>query len=78
MNALVSETLLAEYKGIMGALDHDATDEQIVGALIAHAEWTERGGREVLHLARQHGTSVLRNALALAKAMGIEDGNGGL
>ena len=41
-------------------------------------DWTEQGAREVLQLARRYGTSVLRNALALAAAMKIEDGNVGL
>ena len=78
MNALVSETLLAEYENIMADLGQDATDDQIVMALADRADWTEQGAREVLHLARGYGTSMLRNALALAKAMRIEDGDVGL
>lgn len=78
MNALVSETLLAEYGSIMADLGQDATDDQVVMALVDRADWTEQGAREVLHLARRYGTSILRNALALAEAMGIEDGDGGL
>ena len=41
-------------------------------------DWTEQGAREVLQLARRYGTSILRNALALAAAMKIEDGRVGL
>jgi hypothetical protein len=59
-------------------LGAEATDEQIVRALVERGDWTEQGAREVLQLARRYGTSILRNALALAAAMQIEDGNAGL
>jgi hypothetical protein len=32
----------------------------------------------MIQLARQFGTSILRNAMALAEAIQIEDGNAGL
>ena len=67
--------LLFEYETLMAELPSTPTDEQIVGTLVANADWTERGAREVLQLARRYGTSILRNALALAEAMGIEDGD---
>ena len=78
MNELMTDTLLAEYETIITDLGADATDEQIVRALADRADWTEQGAREVLHLARGYGTSILRNALALAEAMRIEDGDVGL
>jgi hypothetical protein len=78
MNALMSETLLDEYGSIMADLGQDATDDQVVTALADRADWTAQGAREVLHLARGYGTSILRNALALAEVMRIEDGDVGL
>ena len=78
MNELMTETLLAEYEAIISDLDKDATDEQIVRSLVERGDWTEQGAHEVLQLARRYGTSILRNALALAEAMQIEDGNAGL
>jgi acyl-CoA reductase-like NAD-dependent aldehyde dehydrogenase len=78
MNELMTGPLLAEYKNTVTDLGAEATDEQIVRALVERGEWTERGAREVINLARQYGTSILRNALALAAAMKIEDGNVGL
>jgi len=59
-------------------LGAEATDEQIVRALVERGDWTEQGARELLQIARRYGTSILRNALALAAAMNIEDGNAGL
>jgi len=56
----------------------DASDERIIAAVARDSAWTEQGAREVLELARKYGTSILRNALALAYAMQIEDGAAGL
>jgi len=77
MNELMPEILLAEYETIITDLGAEATDEQIVRALVERGDWTEQGAREVLQLARRYGTSILRNALALAAALNIEDGNAG-
>ena len=78
MNELMTDTLLAEYETIITDLGAQATDEQIVRALAERGDWTEQGASEVFQLARRYGTSILRNALALAAAMQIEDGNAGL
>jgi hypothetical protein len=78
MNELMTDTLLAEYETIITDLGAEATDEQIVRALVERGDWTEQGARELLQIARRYGTSILRNALALAAAMNIEDGNAGL
>jgi len=37
-------------------------------------EWTQEGAVQVAALAREYGAFVLRNALALAVSLGIEDG----
>ena len=37
-------------------------------------EWTRDGAAQVTALARDYGAFVLRNALALALTLGIEDG----
>jgi spore coat protein CotH len=78
MNELMTDTLVAEYETILTDLGAEATDEQIIRALVERGDWTEQGAREVLQLARRYGTSILRNALALAAAMQIEDGSVGL
>ena len=78
MPALLSDVLLSEYETIVAQTGRDASDEQLVAALVCDAEWTDHGARVVAHLARQYGTSILRNSLALAAALGIEDGEAGL
>jgi hypothetical protein len=69
--------LRAEYETLLSELSDEPPDDQIVGTLVTNAEWTERGAREVLVFSRQYGRSILRNALALAEAMEIEDGDAG-
>ena len=69
---------ISEYDSIINKVGDDASDEQIIAALMGDADWTRRGARVVLWLAQQYGTFILRNALALAEAMGIEDGESGL
>lgn len=46
--------------------------------LTSDAGWTPRGAAAVARLARQYGAFVLRNALALAIAADVEDGQLGL
>jgi hypothetical protein len=41
-------------------------------------EWTEEGAKHLTVLAREYGGFMLRNALALADVLGIEDGSLGL
>jgi hypothetical protein len=70
--------LRVEYETLISELPKTATDDQIIGTLVTNADWTRNGASEVLQLAQRYGTSILRNALALAEAMQIEDGNAGL
>ncbi len=78
MPEIITDVLLSEYEVILAEVGEDATNEQIVAALVRDGDWTEQGASEVLQLAQKYGTSILRNALALASAMSIEDGTGGL
>lgn len=78
MPELITDVLAAEYDVLFARLGEDASDDQIVAALVSNSDWTEQGAREVLELARRYGTSILRNALALAASMGIEEGSSGL
>lgn len=78
MAEVVTECLLSEYESLVAELGQEVSDEAIIAALVRDADWTEQGATTVLMLARQYGTSILRNALALAAAMDIEDGEAGL
>ncbi|MBY0261673.1 MAG: hypothetical protein K2Q20_04985, partial [Phycisphaerales bacterium] len=66
-----------EYAAMVSELGPEATDADILAALVTDHRWTIRGAAAVLSLAQQYGTSILRNALALAEAMEIEDGDEG-
>ena len=77
-NQLCTTALRLEYREIISDVGENRDDQRIISALVDDADWTERGAREVLQLARMYGTSILRNALALAEAMDIEDGEAGL
>lgn len=77
MSRLVSEVLLSEYETYVAEVGHDAPSEAIMAILVRDGAWTESGARLILSLAQNYGTSMLRNALALAEAMGIEDGAAG-
>ena len=67
-----------EYRDLFDGLGKHADPKRIVSALIADADWTPHGAQTLHWLARSYGTSILRNALALAEALGIEDGEAGL
>ena len=47
---------------------------QIETKLHNEMDWTQDGAQQVAYLARNYGAFVLRNALALAVSMGIQDG----
>jgi hypothetical protein len=67
-----------EYSAIVDSLGSDLGDEALIGRLMANCEWTGRGSEILVMLARQYGTFILANALALAEALDIEDGEAGL
>jgi hypothetical protein len=46
---------------------------RIERCLARGGEWTPSGAKHITNLARQYGSFMLRNALALAVAAGVED-----
>lgn len=76
-NPAYPASLREEYQSLVNALPESAADTALIAALTAQAEWTQEGAAELVRLARRQGCFMLRNALALAEAMGIEDGNDG-
>ena len=73
--------LLDEYQTLVSESrrpDGDIDWEQLQGALSATAEWTAIGAQHLVDLVTDYGAFVLRNAFALARAAGIEDGDLGL
>jgi hypothetical protein len=70
--------LRLEYREIVGLVGDSANEADIVAALVSKAAWTREGARTIVQLAQAYGVSVLRNAIALAEALDIEDGDAGL
>ena len=72
------DILISEYSGlaqrttINGRVDLDT--ERLANILSTDHEWTRQGANTVVSLATDYGAFVLRNALALAIALHIEDG----
>lgn len=77
-NPIYTYRLRLEYREIVNRVGEHADDQRLISALIHEAAWTDRGARVVLQLANDYGTSILENALALAEALQIEDGQAGL
>ena len=56
--------------------DGEGVDSQaLVGRLVADGEWQWAGAEHLVNLAEENGVFMLRNALALAVAMGKDDGS---
>jgi hypothetical protein len=72
------ESLVAEYKGMLAGMDvfdgSSAAAKRITLALSEQHEWSHAAATALVALARDYGTFMLRNALALAVALEIEDG----
>lgn len=64
--------LVDEYKPLSSL-----TDDEIAASLILDHEWTKEAALELVHLAKSKGAFLLRNALALAVSLDIEDGEDG-
>jgi hypothetical protein len=58
--------------------EHSIDWTQVEAKLQNEMEWTEEGAKHLTIIAREYGGFMLRNALALATVLGIEDGSLGL
>lgn len=72
--SLVSEyaTLLRGRLSKNSQRQHDETG--IIRDLVASADWSMSGARELMRLADNYGAFMLRNALAIAVVLRKEDG----
>lgn len=70
---------ISEYEGLLVPMAGRTTREQrcehLVCELRRDHDWTDGGARTVVSLANDYGAFMLRNALALAVALGKEDGD---
>jgi hypothetical protein len=58
--------------------NHEIDWEKVIGLLCKNGDWTTQGAEMLVYLVKQYGSFVLKNALALALAANIEDGELGL
>lgn len=72
------EHLADEYRSLVDRVDHATDETKLRTVLVRDAEWTAEGARTVVMLAKRYGAFVLANALALAEALDIEDGDAGI
>ena len=67
-----------EYQGVLASRS-EGTEMVDMGSLVQHLsrahDWTEEGAEVIVNLANEYGIFMLRNALALAIALGKEDGD---
>lgn len=70
--------LVKEYQSSLNGQVGVSALESMRSALITQHDWTPLGAQHVTDLANNYGVMVLRNALAVALALGIEDGVFGL
>jgi len=68
-----------EYQSLLTSSAAHGSKIVDMTALVAHLsrahEWTEEGAQVVVTLANEYGVFMLRNALALAVALGKQDGD---
>lgn len=70
-----------EYRSLLASSEVDGKEivnmNPLVQRLSRANDWTEEGARVIVTLANEYGAFMLRNALALALALGKEDGDRG-
>jgi hypothetical protein len=83
----ISDTVhltIQEYAAVFPTAKIKYSEERLIdwarveSKLKNEMEWTPEGAAHVAALARDYGAFVLRNAMALAISLGIEDGDSGL
>jgi hypothetical protein len=68
-----------EYQSLLTSSAANGPKVVDMNVLVEHLsrahDWTEEAARAIVTLANEYGALMLRNALALAVALGKEDGN---
>jgi hypothetical protein len=65
--------LVEEYRALFEDIKGDSSDS-LEDALTCQAGWSPQAADHLLQLAREYGSFILRNALAISLALDIEDG----
>lgn len=73
------DSTVREYRGLLASSEVEASEKVDMNRIVEHLsrahDWTEEGARVIVTLANEYGAFMLRNALALALALGKEDGD---
>jgi hypothetical protein len=69
-------SLVDEYRSLFAGAKPDSP-EFFEDLLIREGDWTQQAASHLLQLVNNYGSFMLRNALAIALALGIEDGDFG-
>ncbi len=74
------ESTVSEYKIVVENVSAGEIVDmnELTRRLSTEHDWTEEGAQSIASLAADYGAFMLRNALALAIALGKEDGDLGL
>jgi hypothetical protein len=65
--------LVSEYRTLFD-VSADTSDQRLQAILVREGDWSPLASEHILKLARDYGSFVLRNALAVSLALDIEDG----
>ncbi len=68
----ILSALRTKYTAIVAKTRTSSADAELVTSLIEKADWTEHNAGQIVRLARRHGATTLRKALAIAEVLGIE------
>jgi hypothetical protein len=75
-NLIDPTSLLNEYETLIADLPKGEFDRrELCDRLVRECDWTTSGASALVELATSYGAFMLRNALALAVALEIEDGD---
>jgi hypothetical protein len=81
MKSIDTEWIQFEYQAYVAEStdkNHKIDWNKLVGLLCVEGEWTKEGAVTLVTIVRNYGSFILKNALALAVATNIEDGELGL
>jgi hypothetical protein len=76
------DSLINEYESLLAQKSlrnsrGEYNESEILKELVVSADWTSVAAGEILTLVKNYGAFMLRNALAIAVALGKEDGSAG-
>lgn len=78
---LDASLLATEYYTFIKEAKSGRTNGQVrarlLSMLVEDGDWTPKAASSLIYLAQTYGAFMLRNALALAVVMGVEDGEAG-